>query len=394
MTAHVRRLRFPDTLELRRACLLSYHGGKSGLYVPPGVYRDVAEVDIISAYPTAMRALPGVTDGHWRAVREYVPGAAAIYHVVGELRGRCPYGTFMRNAPSTERVHEGAFDVWLTGWELSAAWDELELKTLDGYVWEPDEAADNPFGAYVTAFFERKQAAAKDDPNREIWKLLLNALYGKTMERIEEVDALTGTKRLVAGALFNPFWAAQITGHCRARLHALEHRYTALHASTDSILTQATAIPTGTGLGDLEVKARGTLVVLRQKLYVMLDDTGRVVKAALHGFRGTAAHLLRFVLSDDTVYTVSHMVKPREAKRRGERPFRMVQREYRLHVPADVRRRVAQDLEERFPRVDRLPPPWPRHKHGQSIGAAIDPAISEPFERAGSIVGPRPAAHG
>src|SRR5713101_9210949 len=40
------------------ASLLSYHGGKNGLYVARGVYEDVSEVDIISAYPYAMRMLP------------------------------------------------------------------------------------------------------------------------------------------------------------------------------------------------------------------------------------------------------------------------------------------------------------------------------------------------
>jgi hypothetical protein len=337
---------FPDTPTLREACLLSYHGGKNGLYVAPGVYVGVAEVDIVSAYPTAMCALPGLTDGQWRVVEDYVPDAAAIYRVTGVLRNRCPYGTFMRNAPSTKRVHEGDFDVWVTGWELASAWNELELRTVEGYVWEPGPAARNPFGAYVTEFFQRKQAAGKNDPNREMWKLLLNALYGKTMQRFAETDPVTGTKRLVAGALFNPFWAGQITAHCRARLHTLEHEYGALHASTDSILTQSSSIPAGSSLGELEVKARGTLVILREKLYVMLDHTGRVVKAALHGFRGTAADLLAMITDGRNQYIVGHMVKPREAYRRGERPFRMVPREYRLRLRSEVQQQLAQQLRQ------------------------------------------------
>src|SRR5262249_28415171 len=45
------------------ACLSSFHGGKNGLYVAPGVYDGVTEADITSAYPCAMRQLPPLTIG-------------------------------------------------------------------------------------------------------------------------------------------------------------------------------------------------------------------------------------------------------------------------------------------------------------------------------------------
>jgi hypothetical protein len=60
---------------LLEASLLAYRGGKMGLYVPPGVYEDVAEVDIVSAYPHALLSLPPLSAGRWERVREVVPGA-------------------------------------------------------------------------------------------------------------------------------------------------------------------------------------------------------------------------------------------------------------------------------------------------------------------------------
>jgi len=318
------------------ASLLSYHGGKNGLYVSPGVYEGVAEVDIVSAYPHAMRMLPPLTKGRYRDTRKIVPGRCAVYRVTGRIRSRCPYGVFL-NIDGDVKVTEGRFDTWVTSYELDTALDEVELESVYGYYWEPAADATNPLADYVNFFFEKKQHTPKDDPRREMLKLLLNSLYGKLIQRIEKEDRMLAVAHAQAGALFNPFWASMITGHCRARLHRLEHAYAALHASTDSILTQATTIPTGMALGDLEVKARGTLILLRSRLYVILDDAGQVLKDARHGFPGRVNDLMELIRRGGGPYTVRHMVRPREALRTKETPFRMVAKRYQVKgVPPAV----------------------------------------------------------
>jgi hypothetical protein len=171
----------------------------------------------------------------------------------------------------------------------------------------------------VEEFFRRKQDTPKDNPLREMYKLLLNSLYGKLNQE--------------GGALYAPFWASQITGHCRARLHELEHRYAALHSSTDSILTTATDIVTGSALGDLEIKARGRLVLARNKLYVLLGPDGRVMKSTLHGFQGSAETLLDLLRRGENTYRISHMIRPREALVGGKKPFTWIEREMHLKLP-------------------------------------------------------------
>ena len=214
---------------------------------------------------------------------------------------------------------------------LESAASEISAEIIDGYVWCPGAGAANPFRAYVEEFFHRKQETPKDNPLREMYKLLLNSLYGKLNQD--------------GGALYAPFWASQITGHCRARLHGLEHQHGALHSSTDSILTQATEIVTGTALGDLEVKARGRLVLLRNKLYVLLGEDGRVLKESLHGFRGNAQDLLALIHEGSGAYTISHMVKPREALVKGEKPFRWVERQIYLNIAPVVFASLARALD-------------------------------------------------
>ena len=325
---------------LLNASLLSYHGGKNGLYVPPGVYENVTEVDIVSAYPYAMRMLPPLTKGCFRETHAIVPDRCAVYRVKGRVRSRCHYGVFM--TIDGAKVTEGCFDTWVTSYELEGVLDLNEVRSVSGYYWEPAAGATNPFVDYVAFFFEKKQHTPGDDPRREMYKLLLNSLYGKLIQRVEKEDPMLARTHSQGGALFNPFWASMITGHCRARLRTLEHQYAALHASTDSILTHATTIPTGTALGDLEIKARGTLILLRNKLYVILSEEGRVLKAALHGFHGDVNDLMALIRRGGGPYTVQHMIRPREAQRTKERPFRMVPKRYQVKgVPTEVWTAVA-----------------------------------------------------
>jgi hypothetical protein len=250
----------------------------------------------------------------------------------------CPYGVFMDHE-GRNKFHGGEVftDVWVTGWELASCWHELRVDRMYGWIWQPSALARNPFHAYVDFFFGKKASTPKEDPRREMFKLLLNALYGKLIQRAEE-DGPKEQREVVAGMLFNPFWASQITGHCRARLHQLEHRYHAIHSSTDSILTRD-RVPEhelGPGLGQLEVKAEGTLTVLRNKLYLLRDDSGVVRKFALHGFRGRVADLDRLLMRGaGTEYQIQHMWRPRESRRTGQKPFRMTPRTFTLDIPRE-----------------------------------------------------------
>jgi hypothetical protein len=313
------------------------------------VYDDVTAYDIGSAYPHAMVSLPPLTAGRWESVSDYHPGAAGVYHIRGHVRGRCIYGVFpattRKRGERTVYIEEGPFDVWTTGWEVASAWDEISLDSVEGFIWKPAPGAVNPFKHFVDHFFRLKQETPKTDPRREMAKVILNSLYGKTIQRRPLGPDW------IAGGLFNAFWASQITGHCRAELHRLEHKYQALHTSTDSILTHASHVPTGTGLGELQQVAQGALVVARCKLYVILDDCGRIVKDgdAFHAFFASAEQFLTALRTGSPTYRVEHMVKPRESLRSKQKPFRMIERTYTLHLPPDVLETIRNEMELRWP---------------------------------------------
>ncbi|MDW8259204.1 MAG: hypothetical protein RML32_07145, partial [Gammaproteobacteria bacterium] len=186
---------------------------------------------------------------------------------------------------------------------------------------------------------------------RSMYKFILNSLSGKFIQtrkrkKVTHVDIESGrvseANELVAGGMFHPFIAQAITGHTRARIHRLEHRYRAIHTATDGIFTQQQAHSEGEGLGSLVCEARGDLLLLRNKLYILYSDEGKtasavfegkkIVKAALHGFAGSVADLERLIVTNRRKYSVRRVNRLRESLRRGLNPNEFTQRDFVLKV--------------------------------------------------------------
>lgn len=336
-------------VEVMRAAELSYHGGKNGYYLKnPEVLEDLYEVDISSAYPYAMKSLPGLTKGEFAEVTKLAPKHEGIYQISGRM---APDGYPCIFDSSFKKIAHGeAFkDIWITSYELRAVMElsNAEINIERGYIWLPENTATNPFARYVDHFYNKKEQSSKDDPFYHFYKIALNGLYGKlcaTQEQVsieakkeiqklrdagvkipesfaldERFDSVIGDfvsvkKKWVAGSMYNPFWASLITGHTRAYLYRLENILGAVHSATDSVksLTPHKKIA---GLGGLKVECFGRAYLLRNKLYLhcshdaefcghkeppykypnehpkagqpLLDDDGQhLCKVGMHGFKG------------------------------------------------------------------------------------------------------------
>jgi hypothetical protein len=323
-----------------RGATRSYHGGKNGFYVKPGLYRNVTELDISSAYPHAMKNMPQFVRGFYTRVTAYEARFQGVYCVTGELRS-CRYSIFQNHEGKSlfgGRVEK----LWVTSYELAEAFrtGEFVMESCTGWLWVPDPNHEhNPLSEYVDTFYAKKEGSGKGDPNYQTYKLLLNSLYGKFIQNVEveengKVDTETiieadgrqtkVPKKYKAGGLFSPVIATLITGFVRAYLHRLEHQYQAIHASTDSIKTlarvEANALPRG--LGGLNVEVAGDCILLRNKLYLHYDGPmvagGRPKKYALHGFWGTVDDLLGMVAGRKIHYAVEHLYRMKEARKQGK----------------------------------------------------------------------------
>lgn len=378
------KIEFPP-VEIVKAAELSYHGGKNGFYAEPGVYEDVTEVDINSAYPWAMHELPNFTRGSYETVDSWAgPDVAGIYEISGWTDPKAIYPLVFDSL--FKRV-DGHFDgVWTTSYEFEriASASFVRITKIRGYVWREHKShGGNPFRAFVDHFFRLKNETPRDDPYYQFYKIVLNALYGKLVGVVEErelidlegADMETSVRKdfkwdsalgkyvksvakSTAGQMYNPFIATLITGKVRALLYDLEVKYKALHSATDSIKTRM-KISEKPGLGGWKEECSGRCWIFRNKLYLHFDKTGKkgavrgifdegakgkaqpmlrqgLCKYALHAYKGTVEDLYKNrvqLLKDGKMdYEFTHVVGLREGLRRGETPGDFVRRTETLNL--------------------------------------------------------------
>lgn len=264
--------------ECRLAAELSYHAGKNGFYVKRGVYENVYEYDINSAFPKAMLEMPQLVKGRYSHVRKYVPRAMGIYRISGR---RHQSEKFPIVFDAAFRPVSGAFkNEWVTGYEVACLKRTRGYlyRVHEGWVWKANPRhRHSPLAEFVKQFWDLKSKAPKG-PERDTYKNILNSLYGKFAACVEKhnlVETAEGTlgysegapKEFTSGALYHPFIATQITGYVRAELWRLECAGNALHAATDSIKSFAD-LPTSNDLGGVKKEVYGRCYLFRNKLYL------------------------------------------------------------------------------------------------------------------------------
>jgi len=326
---------------LRRAAMLSYHGGKNA-YPPktarlwPGCY----DLDINSAYPEAMRQLPDFENGVWRILKGSklcLSHPHGIYRVTGVL-APCPWGVLFDH--EFKKAQGRIVGTWVTGYELIEAVrsGELEIESVTGYAFiesfpnrkpRPGQQKSTAFSAFVDHFYMMKEQATTPTA-RFFYKLILNSLYGKFVARIKDINDIW-----VAGSMFDPALASLITGFVRAKVHRLEHKYKALHTATDGFITQMEPDPAdiSPALGKLKKVNYGPCLIFRNKLYLHYDEAGNLKKYALHGFQEGPEALRKMWDTKNRSYKIKRLTRWSESWHTGNRPGLAIESDRILSVP-------------------------------------------------------------
>jgi len=344
------------------ALMLSYHGGKNNV-VPgaaPAWHSPIDAWDLSSAYPHAMTQLPAFSQSKlFRhsvvfSKRARVFPEHGVYCITG-FANPCDWPCVFDKDFKPIR---GPFEnVWITGYELNEARriGEIKLSRVIGHFYDTDKdsVTDTAFSRYVHDFYALKQAAT-DSVYRYMYKVLLNALYGKFIQSRER-ETSSGKIEWKHGPLHHPFAASLITGHTRAVMHRLEHETNAIHTATDGVFCGANNSPPGdvftwapqSGLGAIESEGKGLEVcLLRGKLYLVYSKDSKagwhsfvrpnryVVKYAAHGFQGGPKRLEELAMTDKRTYEVNKPNTLKMALKQKTVPNKFETREMNLNVAA------------------------------------------------------------
>ena len=335
--------------DLDEAACLSYHGGKNGMYVKPGIYKGVRVYDINSAYPYAMKNLPNFAgcDYEWVACGKI----DKVSMIAGKSQGIVSISGYSNPEPRNLlrnhkfQIVQGDFkDLWITTYELDCILRNGFVEGLsinEAYLVRPGQVA-NPLKKFAETFYALKQETK--GTMREFYKIILNSLYGKFIQNVRGDTSETSIELIdkelreqifyQAGGLWNPLIATMITGFVRAYLTDMEMNFNSLHSSTDSIMTME-EIETNNEMGGLSLKAVGTALLLRPKLYVVWNKRNEIVTFALHGYHGSLKDFISMMRSGKRTYCHFRMTKVKESMRQNKQPLVMEKYFKRVNLAID-----------------------------------------------------------
>lgn len=231
-------LNYMPSLELIDAYYQSYRGGwfeicKRGRFNAWGY-------DIVSAYPAITRELPDIRNGEFVEIEDKE-----------DLFKQDEYGCVLVRAvnknmsvinPLSVQIAKGLFYPVLDDYEYKyitlreyRAFKRLyDLEIIKGWIFRPySKYVTRPFMPVIDKLFEIKQsekeAGRKDSAMYMTSKLIMNSIYGNTIQTTTKNDGET-----VTGGFFNPFYASEITAYCRVKM------WEAIKDKLDSVIMIAT----------------------------------------------------------------------------------------------------------------------------------------------------------
>jgi hypothetical protein len=341
----------------------SYHGGKNNVIkgAAPAWHIDVTSLDISSAYPYAMSELPAFSN---KRLYRSLPAKNRAPRIIPPFGVYCVSGIVEKSdypvlfSHSFKPLHGKISHIWVQGMELAEAIKSGKFKCsrFRGFCYDFERDKRDPALAEFVAHFYKLKQTEKNPVKRYMYKIILNALYGKFIQTRKggvrlytdiDTNETAETSDLVAGGMFHPFIASAITAHTRAYIHQIENTHRAIHTATDGIYTRmrrAKRMPgrPSKGLGSLQIEGRGDLVLLRNKCYILYAPEGktpsqffkgkRIHKYAKHGFQGGIYDLERIVAHGGRQYTATRPRRLREAIKSGATVNEFFTRAYVLKV--------------------------------------------------------------
>ncbi|NCA96145.1 MAG: hypothetical protein EOM74_04110, partial [Methanomicrobia archaeon] len=227
----------------------SYHGGKIESYILGFVPKGKV-IDITSAYPYALTKLPKLTEvviysKNEKRLDQYFYAFIRCKITINDPTFIHP--VIVENPINKSNLSPwGTFDTVITKIEYDyLIRNKVKVEVFDYYAIEHEN--EYPYEPIIQKLFHERLKYKKTNPSlSQMYKIILNSLYGITMEltdQYKEKDGVIDWVGYRAGDFFNPVIASYITSSTRTYLSEVSHNIVKNNGQlflnmTDSVIYQ------------------------------------------------------------------------------------------------------------------------------------------------------------
>jgi len=244
----------------------SYFGGRFEM-LKRGFIGTAYLYDINSAYPFALTQFPDIAKGKWIKRKSIHPDSKlGFFRILADIPD-CEYvPPFPFRKNHSIIFPSGRFETYVTLAELQACTNDSWFKILDSYQFVANSET-YPYKEFIERLYlKRLELKRKNDPLQLPIKIILNSIYGKTGQKVNQK----------IGNMFNPVLFAFITGYTRAQLYRfiiennIERETVAF--ATDSICVTKKLDIDSSKLGDFSLSNHADDVYYLQNGFYRFND--------------------------------------------------------------------------------------------------------------------------
>lgn len=247
----------------------SYNGGKFEVTTKGSSY--LYEYDIVSAYPKSISDLLDLTKVSVTWSKKYVKDARYAFL---RVKAKIPH-----DLPSPVAIKEGLLNTYPVGTIekviTKAEYDYLIANgadiTVQGGCWLVPDREEYMYRKEIEHLIALKQEyKGKDELAYHTVKILMNSLYGKFVQLIEQPSG-----RWRAGSSWNPIYGSIITADTRVRISDMQRRFPSIWAvHTDSVISEEPLpFPKSSTLGDMSFEIEGDGIIVGCGIYQIGSKT-------------------------------------------------------------------------------------------------------------------------
>lgn len=285
-------LKLPN-IRIIQAALDSYHAGHIEAF-QLGIFKNVKNYDLNSCYPFFTSELY-TTDGAYKHNKEYEPDSTYSFYQV-ELDYQDDNLSISWFNIHNKNYHPiGKINTWITQHELEFYQDYgYDIKILEAHHLMKHKYHEQPFMELINDLYDKRLQAKKDgDPIEYTYKIILNSIYGVTMNIVNKKEiSYNETNNFIidkngemvfykdtfkATNMFNPLFGCYITAQPRVKIRRDFNKNLSnlIDFNTDGVLlTKGNGVKISKKMGDYSFTEIPKIMVLGSGRNLKFGDNG------------------------------------------------------------------------------------------------------------------------